>query len=78
MMNEWQDIDTAPMDGTHVLVAFGPYDQWTTFAQKPPTVAHWFDPPVVGVEGGWYLSVSPFEQDSIMPTHWMPLPEPPK
>ncbi len=76
---EWQDIATAPKDGTHVLVAFGPYDNGRTFDQSPPTVAHWFGPPPLpGLRAGhWYLSVQTYEGPSIFPTHWMPLPAPP-
>ncbi len=76
---QWQDIASAPKDGTHVMVAFGPYNQWTTFMQRPPTVAHWFGPPdLPGLRvGGWYLSVCPLDHDRIHPTHWRPLPAPP-
>lgn len=78
----WRPIETAPKDGTHVLVCFdepkyGPY--WT-FQQRPPTVAHWFGPAdLPGLRsGGWYLSVHQNDAERIYPTHWMPLPEPPK
>ncbi len=68
-MSTWQPIDTAPKDGTWVLltgghaaeptgpcvVGFWDRDDWA--------YAHW--------DGSWY---SIYEA----PTHWMPLPEPPK
>lgn len=77
----WQPIETAPKDGTHVLVAFDnpPYSEHWTFQQRPPTVAHWFGPaPLPGLRaGGWYLSVSHNDGGRIDPTHWMPLPAAP-
>jgi hypothetical protein len=66
---QWGTIETAPKDGTHILVCFGPYDRWTTFAQQPPTVAHWFG-------DGWYLSRCPFDHDALQPLMWRPLPPP--
>ncbi len=63
---KWNPIDTAPKDGTHILVMLaGDAD----FNRNPPTVAHWFD-------GGWWpsvctcgehqLSLSPIKWKSIM------------
>lgn len=68
----WQDISTAPKDGTHVLVCFDG-------TMTPPTVAHWFGPPPLpGLRAGdWYLSVQQLEGPSINPTHWRPLPATP-
>ena len=64
----WQPIETAPKDGTHILVCCaGSID--------PPTTAHWF-------EGKWWLSVSyldaPEEYVWKSPTHWQPLQPNPK
>jgi len=77
----WQQIESAPQDGTHILVCFAdpPYSKHWTFMQRPPTVAHWFGPPnLPGLRaGGWYLSVNQSDSDRIHPTHWMPLPHPP-
>lgn len=77
---QWQPIETAPKDGTHVLVG--------TFPAQPGQVtiatAHWFDSRAYGAKSGgagWALSVN-FDGDHSdhgvqAPTHWMPLPAPP-
>lgn len=78
-MTTWQDIGTAPRDGTHILVCDRSDDSFP-FSQRPPTVAHWFGPPdLPGLRaGGWYLSVSHTEQPRLQGlTHWAPLPSPP-
>ena len=61
-MNEWQPIETAPRDRP-VIVAI---PQWV-FA----------DIGLVDVLGRWYSPIDGVEH-SPAPTHWMPLPEPPK
>jgi hypothetical protein len=57
----WQDIETAPKDGTEVLLLF-PSDTKRT--------------------GYWAKSIQRWSVDAVvsmpLPTHWMPLPEPPK
>lgn len=78
----WQTMETALMDGTHILVCLEgpPFGQFWTFAQNPPTVAHWFGPPdSPGLRaGGWYLSVQQNDGGRIRPTHWRHLPATPK
>lgn len=58
----WRDIATAPKDGAEVLV-YGPEDGVCVAVTGLP----W-------AEGMW-ISAS---EDRVDPTHWMPLPEPPK
>jgi hypothetical protein len=66
-MTQWQPIETAPKDGTPILVymeesiieAEWKYEQW------------W--PVVLPSHGCGCCS-----HDNDEPTHWMPLPEPPK
>lgn len=54
---EWQPIETAPKDGTHILVRS--YDN-----RCPPTVCHWFNE-------GWHLSVNRNGNDSeYSATEW--------
>jgi hypothetical protein len=63
---EWQPIETAPKDGTPVL---GYRDVDGVMA-----TVYWT------TWGGWSL-VAPggyAEEDDWEPTHWMPLPDPPK
>lgn len=62
-MTEWQPIETAPKDGTEIIVLMGAKD----------------------IRLGWYFAPSSttrgwLDQSSkkIRPTHWMPLPDPPK
>ena len=62
---EWQPIETAPKDGTPVLAyGYSPHypDEYFTRIQW------WAD----GI--GYWAAHSV----SIIPTHWMPLPDPPK
>jgi hypothetical protein len=62
-MTEWQPIETAPKDGTHILVQT-PFGMTTAYST------------------GYFIWTGVFSADydnpGIEPTHWMPLPEPPK
>lgn len=76
-MSAWQSIETAPKDGTHILVcratdadghpikseAFG------LFVQR----AAWWD------AEGWIVYCSMVREPELFfePTHWMPIPAPP-
>ena len=59
-MTQWQPIETAPKDGTDILVFC------STINQKEMAVV-WFDP-----FAGWIN----FREDSYAPCSWMPLPPP--
>ena len=61
-MTQWQPIETAPKDGTDILVFC------STINQKEMAVV-WFDP-----FAGWIN----FREDSYAPCSWMPLPPPPQ
>lgn len=69
-MSAWQPIETAPMDGTSILVCvthnIGPDEwetvQWVDWARLPFVWPHYLD----------RIDI-PFP-----PTHWMPLPEAPQ
>ncbi len=69
-MSEWQPIETAPRDGTHVIVA---YDEIVGEAR--------FDDEG-GPHAGWYWTDQHWTDavggEAFYPTHWQPLPEPPK
>jgi hypothetical protein len=62
VMTEWQPIDTAPKDYTYILLWNG---NW-----------HW-----IGMWDGnaskWEIDGDQYEED-LKPTHWVPLPAPPK
>lgn len=59
--SQWQSINTAPIDGTHVYVLY---------PQRSGRVEAWYDTRLVG----WY-SVDGFYNECrrISPTHWLPL-----
>lgn len=82
-MNRWKPIETAPRDGTAVLVMS---DDWpgTSSGRAEECcghntyVAEWWSEENNG-HGAWicYMS-SPCEPECpVEPTHWMPLPDPP-
>lgn len=68
---EWQPIETAPKDGTYVLLRFeGPFHD-----QESPGVAvgrHYASGP-----RWWLTSIWAATTANAEPTHWAPLPEPP-
>jgi len=73
----WQPIETAPKDGTRVLIAGGTVSFWTErdVPFSDISIAYWcggYDPHWRGEDmqahDEWYAH---------KPTHWMPLPEPP-
>jgi hypothetical protein len=74
-MSEWRPIETAPKDGSHVLLHcdFGE-------TGRQITVARWCDDPSPAGPYGKFCWRE-MQDSSIaeqIPTHWMPLPEPPK
>ena len=79
----WQPIETAPRDGTWVMLTGGScieyrWDgdneptcvagQWTAYLNGREVQGHW---QFAWYDGGYYGRYD-------NPTHWMPLPEPPK
>lgn len=64
----WQPIETAPMDGTPIL-GFDGSNMTTIYYWKGRIFP-----------GEWSLCAPGLyaEDDEYLPTHWMPLPEPPK
>lgn len=72
-MSEWKTMETAPKDGTELLVTDGRHN----FA-----VVRWYQSSDVVDVAGWYIS--DWHNDPIWlrgnpyMTHWMPLPEAPQ
>lgn len=66
----WMPIETAPRDGTDVLL-FGPAPYGRP---RPPLVAGWYDK---GVIPGWYSYDEIEAELDMAPTHWMSLPPAP-
>jgi uncharacterized protein DUF551 len=64
-MSDWQPIESAPKDGTRVLCSF--------CKGEAPEVLYFS-------QGMWYSELEREGQSSFIfqPSHWMPLPEPPK
>lgn len=91
-MADWQPIETAPKDGTEILVT------WQRFNKEDPrellapevTIAYWTGLWGPGSEtwhgrgptrwdGNWEAAELTHRMFAAAgPTHWMPLPEPPK
>ena len=62
----WQPIETAPTDGTNVLL------WWPFWCKNRPTIG-WF-----GYKGiQQWIAPEALDGDGDGPTHWMPLPSPP-
>lgn len=89
-MSDWRPIETAPKDGRSVLVYADGYDAmgygvqwigaacWTTMllAGEPP---HWMGLPPARHETETFPDGTSWQKPiPVTPTHWMPLPEPPK
>lgn len=81
-LDDWQDIATAPTDGTRVLIAGGTFRDDDSiggpYAMRAVTIAHW--------TGDDYGEDHPWEGQPChshddyrrhAPTHWMPLSPPP-
>jgi len=74
LMFRWQSAETAPKDGTHILVCHGPYSEHFSFNQRPPIVAHYWSNP--GEEGFYQSSgivEGSYNDKPIEFTHWSPL-----
>jgi hypothetical protein len=83
----WQPIETAPKDGRKLVLSYTNshgkhrtvFGCWVTDEEAAET-----DADGVGLEAGWYESIDnwpDYTQVAIHegePTHWMPLPQPPK
>ena len=63
---QWQPIETAPKDGTWIMIC-----RPTTYASKLGCALVYWDDHFACWHDGDYHS------DHYAPTHWMPLPEPP-
>ena len=76
---EWRTAETAPLDGTHIIVCRGPFSEHWGFNQSPPCVVHFFPD---ADEPGFYLShgivAGSYNDQPILFTHWRPLGEPPR
>jgi hypothetical protein len=73
-MSKWQPIETAPRDGTPLLL-------WARLKSKPPTGDDFH--PIVEF---WHRSIDRWKvtpedlnsEDDLIATYWIAIPEPPK
>lgn len=75
-MTEWQDISTAPKDGTEVLL-FGLLDDsprgMTEYHGAYCICGYW-----EALDEAWCAIPGDWDGPFFYPTHWMSLPSPPK
>jgi len=76
-MTDWQPIETAPKDGTDIIVMYIDIDTQCV------RTAFWLDYEYDPSQDGWWTYDCSEVGGALMtriyaPTHWMPLPEPPK
>lgn len=73
---EWQPIETAPKDGTLILTLVPGYTAAVSKWQESRGMFDFIDEEDMPNDQAWidYLESDP----KYHPTHWMPLPEPPK
>jgi hypothetical protein len=71
--DDWQPIETAPKDGTRVLVYSNDKRQAVAYCDLINMGGFYDEPIRVWNVNGWLSGDTGF-----IPTHWMPLPEPPK
>ena len=77
-IEEWQPIETAPKDGTTILLYF-PNGYWADY--RNVAIGFWGGWSDDASDAGWYGDESnsnTMTDFGSFPTHWMKLPDPPK
>jgi hypothetical protein len=78
--SEWQPIETAPKDGSWVLLSGGEIEyRWDGDSQPPAVVAQWSTTlNLETVAGHWQFAWydGGYYGEYVNPTHWMSLPPP--
>lgn len=83
-MPQWQPIETAPKDGTKIVIwsklyaSFCPIAAWCTSTGEADANGWeydpWYSPPCAETDG--FLGTEEDIEGGAMPTHWMPLSNP--
>ena len=82
-MGGWKGIESAPKDGTEIIlrngmrVTSGSWQQWADTESHYDDAGNFIGTATVDCGAGWCSYDGGFCDDDL-PTHWMPLPEPPK
>lgn len=71
--HEWQSIETAPKDGTSILL-YCPEDDVVDIGFWNPRGDSWVEGKLVNT-GSWTSRIGWFQPDEV--SHWMPLPKKP-
>jgi len=88
-MSDWQPIETAPLNDEPVLLYCPGVKSWNRKDGMPDIVVGVWEWGWAGRDGRWYSDIGDVDQgyestgayfvhEELSPTHWMPLPEPPK
>lgn len=75
-MSEWQPIETAPKDKRILLYRPTAPEWWMVMGGRYDSDEYAKNPKPYWSTDNWSLGKT--EQRQNAPTHWMPLPEPPK
>lgn len=77
-MSEWKPIETAPRDGTAILVRWA--DECQRYLTKWPGMLDRYSVAVFAEHDrqSWWTPTDAVSKHVLPATHWMPLPEPPK
>lgn len=74
-MSEWEPIESAPKDGTFILMYKSVGTHYLDNEYTPFYVCQWLENGTYGGPGWFYGEGEFFLRN---PTHWMPLPAPPR
>lgn len=73
-MSEWKPIETAPKDAAVLLFGKTAPEERMVICSKPVVFSGYWS----RLDESWCASGSHWDGPFFEPTHWMPLPEPPK